>query len=52
MNKSLKWRLLGWTAGGMALLLGVFGVAVSPTICFGVSSTIPSRPPPGHWRHS
>jgi two-component system, OmpR family, heavy metal sensor histidine kinase CusS len=28
MNKSLKWRLLGWTAGGMALLLGVFGVAV------------------------
>jgi two-component system, OmpR family, heavy metal sensor histidine kinase CusS len=28
MNRSLKWRLLGWTAGGMVLLLAVFAVWV------------------------
>jgi two-component system sensor histidine kinase QseC len=28
MKTSLKWRLLGWTAGGMVVLLGVFGVVI------------------------
>jgi len=28
MNRSLKWRLLGWTAGGMILLLAVFAVLI------------------------
>jgi two-component system, OmpR family, heavy metal sensor histidine kinase CusS len=28
LNRSLKWRLLGWTAGGMVLLLAVFAVGL------------------------